>query len=213
LGQILGAGNAAQVYEARIHGVPVAVKVAHVAGPFDQPWRSMPCADRLVIEIETYEALKALQGNIIPRIVAYGLIENRAGDFLPFLAMERIYGQTLEDAFKTMSEEEVPGAIKAVMKAYKQLHAAGYTQGSVKPPNVMVCSDGRAVIIDFGRGTSSYYSYEENEVHSMLVGLLADKLGNRSEARQKIEQWKGELSKAEHTSCTGSPGTASRYVA
>jgi hypothetical protein len=88
LGKPLGVGNAAEVYEGHLNGVPVAIKVAHVDGGNDHDDRSMRCPERLVHEIKVYQALKALQGNTIPKFVAFGLIENRAGDFLPFLAME-----------------------------------------------------------------------------------------------------------------------------
>jgi serine/threonine protein kinase len=178
----------------------------------------------LAKEAKVYEALKTLQGIIIPNIYAYGVIENRVGNFLPFLAMELIGGTTLDKAVSSMPDEQVPGAIKALMSAYKKLHAQDYRQRSVKALNVMLRPDGRAMVIDFGRGkkgvkgrklTGCYREEvwnEKDDVKQMLKKLLSSRMEISYEAAAHLlSQYTEELRRDEARPALSLDMTTPRY--
>lgn len=69
-----------------------------------------------------------------------------------FLVMELVQGKTLKEVIVagTSTVEARARVIVAVARALGFAHAAGFVHRDVKPVNVMVCDDGRSMMLDFG---------------------------------------------------------------
>jgi serine/threonine protein kinase len=71
----------------------------------------------------------------------------------PFLVMDYIEGQTLEDLLaerETLSEDEVMRLFKPVAEALDYAHSQGVVHRDVKPSNILIRQDGTPFITDFG---------------------------------------------------------------
>ncbi len=91
------------------------------------------------------------------RLLDFGATEH--GE--PFLAMELVRGQTLEQRLReldqqdaTMSEDEATAIILQMLRALQEAHAIGLVHRDLKPANVMLCDvmDGEihVKLLDFG---------------------------------------------------------------
>lgn len=71
-----------------------------------------------------------------------------------YMVMEFVDGETLEEKTEAlrgpMSEEEAVQYILQVCEALKVVHENGYLHRDIKPSNIMVRSNGKVVLIDFG---------------------------------------------------------------
>ena len=136
LGATLGAGSHGQVYRA----VDLLTSDA-VAVKFLSPGVK---AARLVRR----EAV-ALRGLRIPGVVH--LLDDGEVDGRPFLVMELVEGS----AFPGIQERPAAwsafcDAALSVFEALGRIHAAGVLHLDLKPPNVQILPDGRAVLLDLG---------------------------------------------------------------
>jgi serine/threonine protein kinase len=82
-------------------------------------------------------------------VVIYDVFEH---DNLPYIAMELVEGQTLRSL---VGDAKVPAARRIrwlvdVARALGAAHRAGLVHRDVKPHNIMVTSDGRVKVLDFG---------------------------------------------------------------
>jgi serine/threonine protein kinase len=70
------------------------------------------------------------------------------------MVMEYLRGKSLaklvEERGGALSEKEAVGYILKVCEALDVVHKAGYLHRDIKPENIIVCEDGRVVLIDFG---------------------------------------------------------------
>ena len=73
-------------------------------------------------------------------------------DGRPFLAMECVDGRGLDDlvAEAPLTADEAVRVVAEVAHAVDALHAAGIVHRDLKPSNVLIDSDGRARVTDFG---------------------------------------------------------------
>jgi nucleotide-binding universal stress UspA family protein len=121
-------------------------------------------AENLVgYEVEM-QIMPALQGRHVPRFVAAGDLSE-----LPYLVMERIMGETLEHimacAPAPMSFVDIARWGVALAKAVHSLHQQNVCHMDLKPANVLMQADGRAVLLDFGLSC-----------HAHMPDLLAEEL-------------------------------------
>ena len=96
------------------------------------------------------EALVAMK-LVHPNIVQIRAFEENNGN--PFLVMDYIEGQTLDDYLAengTLSEEETIKLLKPIAAALDYAHGEGVVHRDVKPANVMIRQDGRPFVLDFG---------------------------------------------------------------
>ena len=75
-----------------------------------------------------------------------------------YMVMEYLRGKSLaklvEERGGALSEQEAVGYILKVCEALDVVHKAGYLHRDIKPENIIVCDDGRVVLIDFGAARS-----------------------------------------------------------
>jgi len=71
-----------------------------------------------------------------------------------YMVMEFLRGKSLaklvEERGGALGEQEAVGYILKVCDALGVVHKAGYLHRDIKPENIIVCEDGRVVLIDFG---------------------------------------------------------------
>jgi parallel beta-helix repeat protein len=60
----------------------------------------------------------------------------------------------VEERGGALSEQEAVGYILKVCEALDVVHKAGYLHRDIKPDNIIVCGDGRVVLVDFGAARS-----------------------------------------------------------
>ena len=96
------------------------------------------------------EALVAMR-LVHPNIVQIRAFEENNGN--PFLVMDYIDGQTLDDYLADkgkLSEDEVIRVLRPIAAALDYAHGEGVVHRDVKPANVMIRKDGTPFILDFG---------------------------------------------------------------
>ena len=86
-----------------------------------------------------------------PNIVTLRAFEENNGN--PFLVMDYIDGQTLDDYLAEkgkLSEDETIKLLKPIAAALDYAHGEGVVHRDVKPANIMIRKDGHPYILDFG---------------------------------------------------------------
>ncbi|MDY7094967.1 MAG: protein kinase [Acidobacteriota bacterium] len=75
-------------------------------------------------------------------------------DGRPFIAMQRIFGEPLDEAVRDLGLEETVGLVRTVAEAVQAAHAVGLIHRDLKPSNILVeeREDGERVpfVVDFG---------------------------------------------------------------
>lgn len=92
-----------------------------------------------------------------------------------FLAMELVRGETLR-AWRQAAPRpwrEVVAMLAQVARGLAAAHRAGLVHGDVKPDNVLVASDGRAVVVDFGLARAEVDDRAEPAAHGERAGTPA----------------------------------------
>ena len=103
-----------------------------------------------------------------PNIVTLRAFEENNGN--PFLVMDYIDGQTLDDYLSEkgkLSEDEAIRLLKPVAAALDYAHGEGVVHRDVKPANVMIRKDGHSFILDFG------IAREVQETMTRVTGKLS----------------------------------------
>jgi predicted ATPase len=137
---LLGRGGMAMVYKARQVSLdrPVALKFLPEECARDPKW-----LERFRLEARTASALNH------PHICTI----YDTGDFAgrPYLSMELIEGQTLEEFVgQRRPVEELARMFRQAANALAAAHAAGVVHRDIKPANLMVRADGIIKVLDFG---------------------------------------------------------------
>jgi serine/threonine protein kinase len=176
LGELIGRGGMSDVYRAedRASGNPVAVKVVRSGDP--------ELARRLAQEV------KVMQRMGHPGLIQ--LLDTGVADGQAYLVMELIDGATLAASLRggPLGARLTTKLGTTLADALAHVHQQGIVHRDVKPSNVMLSADGRALLGDFGisrfldastftldgttLGTVAYMAPEQLEDHT--VGPPAD---------------------------------------
>ena len=137
----LGVGAVAEVYRARSpEGRMVALKILNESA-------SLQPRIRQFLRNE-YEIMTTLRMPGIVQAIDFGEVGNR-----PFLAMEIAEGQTLEEMLnrqKTLGESVAINLCKQLATTLNGIHERSIVHRDIKPGNIVITGDGRALLIDFG---------------------------------------------------------------
>ncbi|GAA2798856.1 serine/threonine-protein kinase [Nonomuraea dietziae] len=100
------------------------------------------------------EARTAAQLNHPSVVAIYDVVEE---DGRPWIIMELVRAPSLEEVVAThgaLPVREAADVGRQVLSALKAAHEVGILHRDVKPSNVLLCDDGRAVLTDFGIATA-----------------------------------------------------------
>lgn len=139
LGPLLGAGGAGQVFTAHRaqEGAPVALKLGGLGS-----------RERFLREAQ---ALRSLAPPDVPALFDVGEVEGR-----PFLAMERLEGETLGTWMARLPTsgaapwQEALARARALAEVLGRVHAVGLVHRDLKPENVFLRTRGEVALLDFG---------------------------------------------------------------
>ena len=98
--------------------------------------------------------LPALSGAHVPRFIAAGSLEQT-----PYLVTERVEGESLEAILQrgSLRADQIQDAGAAIADALHSLHRQDAIHLDLKPDNVIIKPNGRAVLIDFGLAHHARY--------------------------------------------------------
>ena len=145
LEEILGRGAMGTVFRARAaDGAPVALKVASPDLAGDDTFR------------RRFEREARIAASVVhPHIV--DVVEVGEADGRPFLASRLVEGRTLAEriADGRLAPPAVVRVVAELASALDVLHERGLVHRDVKPANVILDHDGRALLADFGLARSA----------------------------------------------------------
>jgi tetratricopeptide (TPR) repeat protein/predicted Ser/Thr protein kinase len=139
----IGAGGMGEVYRALDPGLDrmVAIKLVHGRAAADE--------DRQRALVDEAQALARLSHPNVVQVYDAGTHEGRV-----FVAMELVLGRTLQHWLHRGDEapdwRDIIDVFLDAGRGLMAAHAAGIVHGDFKPTNVMIGSDGRARVFDFG---------------------------------------------------------------
>jgi len=149
----LYSGGMAHIYRvhyaegARNPGFPMVMKIPRMTAGDG--------AENIVsFEVE-HQIMQVVTGPHVPRFVAAGDLAN-----IPYLVMEYVVGQTLQqrlDQGERLDATEVARLGAAMARAAHSLHKQDIVHLDLKPANVLITPEGKAVLLDFGLSYHAHY--------------------------------------------------------
>ncbi|MDI2126823.1 serine/threonine-protein kinase [Yinghuangia seranimata] len=148
LGEMLGRGGMGTVWQAHdaVLDRIVALKEVRVPDELDDEERGRRSA-RAMREVRA--AALVAHPNVV---VVYDVVEH---DLRPWIVMEFVPGRTLAEDLDEgrLPVREAARVARQIIDALRAVHAADVVHRDVKPANVLLARDGRAVLTDFGIAT------------------------------------------------------------
>jgi serine/threonine protein kinase len=142
LGERLGRGTFGVVYEAvdELLGRTVAVKL---------PRRMADAQLRALSLTREAQLLGRLSHRNVVTLHDYGLV-----DGAPYMVLERLRGQTLEELLLRgrLDARTALAVATDVARGLAHAHEKGIVHADIKPGNIFICDDGTAKLLDFGLG-------------------------------------------------------------
>jgi serine/threonine protein kinase len=109
---------------------------------------------RRINTASAFFARRGQQGSCpTPGVVTIYDVGEQDGTQAPYIVMEYIEGTTLDSLISNSAEKPIPGTldlVKQVAQSLDYAHSQGIVHRDIKPANIIVTSDGRAKITDFG---------------------------------------------------------------
>jgi tetratricopeptide (TPR) repeat protein len=179
----LGAGGMGEVYRARDTRLGRIVAIKFIS--------SDALADRFARERLAREAQLASSLNHPNIVTVYDVGEE---DGHPYIVMELIEGESLYRRLisRPLKTREVLEIACQVADGLAAAHSAGVVHRDLKPQNVMLTSDGRAKIVDFGLSKQAPGSSGPDELTAKGSALTADHLVLGSAGYMAPEQVAGQ---------------------
>lgn len=97
-------------------------------------------------------------------------------DGFVYLAMEYVDGQTLRDILKQrgrLNAREALAVLEPVLDALQAAHTGGFAHRDIKPENVLISTDGRVKVADFGLARAIVTTSETGLTQGLLIGTVA----------------------------------------
>ena len=171
--RLLGKGSMGTVFRAldRDTDELVAVKVPHVS-----------CASRREqIEREFGALNRVKHDNIVAAKAAF------LDDEVPCFSMEWIDGQPFDTWVRPqgrLAADRLRSALRQIAAAVSALHGSGMVHCDLKPSNVLVTADGRAVLLDFGLVTDTLPARAVSSFEAEVYGTPAYMAPEQAAGRQ-----------------------------
>lgn len=109
-----------------------------------------------------------------PAIVA--VFDQGESDGFVYLTMEYVDGQTLRDVLKKrgrLTPVEAVAVVEPVLEALNAAHKGGFAHRDIKPENVLISSDGRVKVADFGLARAIVTTSNTGLTQGLLIGTVA----------------------------------------
>jgi serine/threonine-protein kinase len=165
IGPRIARGGMASVYEAtdvRLDRV-VAIKIMHPGMGDDEEF-----AARFVREAR--HAAKLSHPNVV------GVFDQGEENGTVYLAMEYVPGHTLRDVIRKESPMPATKAlelIEPILSALSAAHAAHLIHRDIKPENVLIATDGRVKVADFGLARAVSADTQHTATGGVLIGTVS----------------------------------------
>ncbi|WP_246083232.1 serine/threonine-protein kinase [Nonomuraea diastatica] len=158
----IGQGGMGTVWQAHDEVLGRDVAVKEVLPPPD-----LTGSEREVFAVRTFREARAAGRVAHPSVAAvYDVLEERGH---PWIVMQLVRSRTLGEAIREdgpMPPLQAARIGLQLLEALRAAHAAGVLHRDVKPDNVLLTKDGRAVLTDFGIATT------EDEAPVTRTGIL-----------------------------------------